>query len=167
MEKIKLQKNDVSIIKIELNGSGDYIAVSADDSTLFDRFASGYKRISELADEVPKKLDEIEKKYAVAEDEKTKIDMTVEMSRVNVDFSNEAVNIVDAIFGAGTVKKYFRDVYEEIPEFLPGAECFVDFFSQISPTMESIFSKKIEERNKKSMERMAKYKPQTHKRSSK
>lgn len=163
MEKIKLQKNDAKLIKVELNGQGDYTAISPDDSTLFDRFVAGYKRIADLGDEIPKRLEEIESKYAGKTDFTTIMEKTVEMSKVNVGFSEEAVLIVDSIFGKGTIEKYFRNVYEEIPSFLPSAECFIDFFEQITPEMEKIFNRKMEEQKKKSKERMAKYQPQDHK----
>ncbi|MBO5283655.1 MAG: hypothetical protein J6B43_11135 [Lachnospiraceae bacterium] len=164
MEKIKLQKNDAKLIKVELNDKGDYTAISPDDSTLFNRFVAGYKRIADLGEEIPKKLEEIEKKYADQTDFAAVMEKTMAMSKVNVRFSEEAVLIVDSIFGEGTIGKYFRNVYEEIPSFLPGAECFIDFFEQITPEMEKIFNRKMEERRKKSKERMAKYQPQDHKR---
>ena len=68
MEKYAFKKTKVSIAKIELNDQGDYAAVSTDDSTLFDRFAAGYKHIAELADSIPGKLEEIEKQYEGQED---------------------------------------------------------------------------------------------------
>lgn len=163
MEKIKLQKNEAKIIKIELNDKGDYTAISPDDSSLFDRFVAGYKRIVELSDEVPAKLEEIEKKYAEPEGFTAVMNKTAEMSRVNVDFSNNAISIVDGIFGEGTIKNYFRNCYEEIPGFTPDVECFVEFLEKITPEMEKLFNRKIENQRKKSKERMAKYQPQDHK----
>ncbi len=164
MENIKLQKNDVKLVRFELNNQGDYTAISPDDSTLFDRFAAGYKRIADLGEEIPKKIEEIEKKYEDQADFTAVMEKTVAMSKVNVEFSEEAVLIVDSIFGEGTIRKYFRNVYEEIPSFLPGVECFIDFFEQVTPEMEKIFERKMEERRKKSEEHMAKYQPHDHKR---
>lgn len=163
MEKIKLQKNEVQITRIELNENGEYASVSTDDPTLFDRFASGYKKIIEIAEAVPAKLDEIEKKYGESKDFDSTINKTLEMSHINVDFSKEAVNIVDGIFGSDTIKKYFRNCYEEIPDFVPDVECFVDFLEKVTPLMEKLFNRKIEDQNKRSKERMAKYQPQDFK----
>lgn len=163
MEKEKIGLKSVSITKIELNDSGDCIAVSADSPTFFDGFAAGYKQIADLADGIPARLEEIEKKYEGKEDFASTIDKGLEMSAVNVDFSKEAAGIIDGIFGADTVKKYFRDIYEEIPDFLPDANCIIDFFEQITPVIEKLFDRKVERQMAASKARMAKYQPQDHK----
>ncbi len=163
MEKYAFKKTKVSIAKIELNDQGDYAAVSTDDSTLFDRFAAGYKHIAELADSIPGKLEEIEKQYEGQEDFAGVMEKTVAMVRVNVGFSEEAVAVVDGILGSGSVRKHFRDVYEEIPNFLPDADCFISFLDQLTPIMEQLFGRKLERQEKASKARMAKYQPQDYK----
>ena len=85
------------------------------------------------------------------------------MSRVNVDFSKEATVIIDGIFGSDTVKKYFRNIYSEIPDFLPDTDCIIDFFEQITPVIEKLFDRKIEKQKAASKARMEKYQPQDHK----
>lgn len=164
MEKEKIGLKSASLTKIELNDSGDYISVSADSSTFFDRFAAGYKKIANLAYGIPGKLEEIEKRYEGKEGFSDTMDKALEMSSVNVDFSKEAVRIIDGIFGADTVKKYFREVYEEIPDFLPDADCIIDFFEQITPVIEKLFDRKVERQMAASKARMAKYQPQDYKR---
>lgn len=164
MEKEKIGLKSISLTKIELNDSGDYIAVSADSPTFFDGFAAGYKKIADLADSIPGKLEEIEKRYEGKEDFPDTMDNALEMSAVNVDFSKEAAGIIDGIFGADTVKKYFREVYEEIPDFLPDADCIIEFFEQITPVIEKLFNRKVERQMAASKARMAKYQPQDHKR---
>lgn len=159
MDVTRINEESVKILKIELNDAENYIVVSADDPTLFDRFAAGFKKISDLADEKPKMIEEIEKKYDGKDDFSSAIDKTVAMSKVNVDFSKEAVAVVDGIFGEGTIRKYFAKVYKEIPDFLPDADCIIDFFEKITPTMEKAFDRKLERRKA----RMAKYQPQDHK----
>jgi len=163
MEKEKIGLRSISLTKIELNDSGDYITVSADSPAFFDGFAAGYKQIADLADSIPGKLEEIEKKYEGREDFSSAMNKTLEMSGVNVDFSKAAAGIIDGIFGADTVKKYFRDIYEEIPDFLPDADCIIDFFEQITPVIEKLFDRKVERQRLASKERMSKYQPQDHK----
>lgn len=163
MEKEKIRLKSVNLTKIELNDSGDYITVSADSPTFFDGFAAGYKKIADLADGVPAKLDKIEKKYEGKEDFSDIMEKTLEMSRVNVDFSKEATVIIDGIFGSDTVKKYFRNIYSEIPDFLPDTDCIIDFFEQITPVIEKLFDRKIEKQKAASKARMEKYQPQDHK----
>ena len=159
MDIKRINEESVKMLKIELNDAENYIVVSADDPTLFDRFAAGFKKIADMADEKPKMLEEIEKKYKGKDDFNSVIEKTVAMSKVNVDFSKEAVAVVDGIFGEGTIRKYFAHVYKEIPEFLPDADCIIDFFEKITPTMEKAFDRKLERRKA----RMAKYQPQDFK----
>ena len=163
MEKVKLSEHSVSLVKIELNKQGDYTAISLDDSTLFDRFVAGFKHLAQLSDEMPDKIAEIEKKYADKEDFSSAVDRTLEISKVNVSFSKEASKVIDGIFGADTLKKYFRNIYDEIPEFLPNADCILEFFEKITPEMEKLFGRKVEARKAESKARMAKYQPQDHK----
>ncbi len=164
METIKITGSDESFLtKIELNSYGDYVVVSTEDATLFDRFAAGYKSIIDLADAAPEKLREIEKKYAQSGGTASKMEEVLEISRVNVKFSRNAVNVADSIFGAGTLKKYFRNIYEELPEFVPNPDCILEFFEKITPEMEKLFNRKMKERDRQRRQRMAKYQPQDHK----
>lgn len=164
MENYKLGTSEVNVVRIELNDQGDYVAVSTDDATLFDRFVAGNKRIIELADSVPRKLEEIENQYEGKEDFSSIMEKTVAISRVNVDFSKDAAAVIDGILGEGAVRKRFRSVYEEIPGFLPDAECFIAFLDEMTPIMEELFHRKMERQKAASKARMAKYKPRDHKR---
>lgn len=157
-EKIKREES-VKLLKVELNEAGDYIVISADDPKLFDRFVSGFNQIMDMAEEMPKKLEAIEKQYAKKDDFKAVLEKTSAMSKVNVTFSEEAVVIIDGIFGEGTLKKYFAEIYKEIPDFLPDSECIIDFLENITPIVEKTFDRKLQSRKA----RMAKYQPQDHK----
>lgn len=165
MEKTRIEEKSVSLFKIELNKKGEYIVVSADDSTLFDRFSAGFKKVADMADELPGRIEEIEKKFEGKEEFSDLMEKTVQLSKENVRFSEEAVKIVDGIFGEGTVKKYFRHIYEEIPDFLPDSYCIMDFFEQITPEMEKLFGRRLEQRKEERKKRMEKYKPQDHRKS--
>lgn len=161
IEKIKIEES-AKLLKIELNGSGGYIILSADDPKLFDRFAIGFNQIMDMAEEMPKRLDEIEKQYSERDDFKAVLEKTTAMSKVNVKFSEDAVEIIDGIFGVGTIKKYFAEIYKEIPDFLPDSDCIIDFLEKITPIVEKSFDRKL--KNRKA--RMAKYQPQDHKKPS-
>lgn len=163
METAKIGGHSAHILKIELNSSGDYIVVSADDPNLFDRYAAGYKRIVDLANSIPRELEEIEKKYRDDNDFSATMDKSLEMSGVNVNFSKESVRTIDGIFGEETIRKYFRETYEEIPDFLPDADCIMDFFEEITPVMEGLFDRKMERQRESSKARMERYKPQDFK----
>ncbi len=163
IEQLKAESSSVNIVKMELNDFGDYVIVPSDEPTFFDRFVKGYRGIINLADGIPDKIEEIEKKYEGKEDFQSSLDMMTEMSGVNVNFSEEAVKIIDGIFGDDVIKKYFREVYEEVHGFMPDADCIIDFFEKITPIIEKIFNQKMERQDKQRKERMAKYQPQDHK----
>lgn len=163
MEKYGFKETEVSLAKIELNGQGDYVVVSADDPVVFDRFAAGYKHIVELADSLPGKLEEIEKRFEGKEEFTDVMEKTVAMSGVNVSFSKEAVAVMDDILGEGAVRKHFCNAYKEIPDFLPDVDCFMTFLEKLTPVMEKIFNRKMERMETASKARMAKYQPQDHK----
>lgn len=150
---------NLNIEEVTINQHGDKIYISADDAKMFDEFIKCFDFIIERSSASEKEISEIEKKYEGKEETKDSIKMAVEMSQVNVAFSNEAATSIDGIFGENTVKKYFRDHYEKIPSFLPSVDCFLDFFEQITPVMEQLFDRKMKDREKASKARMAKYKP--------
>jgi len=161
MGKYNLILDGAEIDEITLNKHGDKIQISADNASIFERFANGYNKIGKMADEMSNKLDEIEKEYASKED--VNIPKAVSMSKVRTDFCKRAIEIIDDIFGEGTAKKSFRDEYETMPDFLPDEDMFVMFFEKMTPIMEHIFNRKMERREKASKTLMAKYQPQDHK----
>lgn len=149
--------------EVEINTLGDKIAISPDDSAMLDNFVKCFDSVIKMFDENADKIAEIEKKYAGKEGVENDIAMAVEISAVNVDFSNKAVAAIDSVFGEGTVRLYFRDHYERIQNFLPGLACFMDFFTQMSPVMEDIFGKMSKNIAQLSKAKMARYQPQDHK----
>lgn len=156
-------KSTIRLEKIEVNDQGDYIALNPSDSMFFDNFVNCFQKIINMSEETQKKIEEIENRYDDKKNFESKIGKISETSKLNVQFSEESILIIDELFGEGTVKKYFRHIYEEIPSFLPDTECFIDFFEQIIPVVENIFGKHIKEREKLRKSRMAKYVPQDHK----
>lgn len=160
MAKYNLDLDGAEVDEITLNKHGDKIEISADDANLFDKFANGYDKIVKMADEMPGKLEAVEKEFDGKED--SDIEKAVAMSRVRVDFCEKAIGIIDEIFGEGTAKKSFRDGYETMPDFLPDEDMFIAFFEKITPIMEDIFNRKMERQEKASKARMAKYQPQGH-----
>lgn len=160
MAKYELKLDGAEVDEITLNKNGDKIEISGDDAALFDKFANGYDKIVKMADEMPGKLETVEKESADMDD----ISKAVAMSRVRVDFCNKAIGIIDEIFGEGTAKKSFKDYYDSIPDFLPDEDLFIAFFEKFTPIMEDIFDRKLKRQEKASKARMAKYQPQDHKR---
>lgn len=161
MAKYNLDLDGAEVDEITLNKHGDKIQISADNASLFDKFANGHDKIIKMAGEMPGKLEAVEKEFDGKED--SDITKAVSMSRVRVDFCEKAIGIIDEIFGEGTAKKSFCDGYEAMPDFLPDEDLFIAFFEKMTPIMEDIFNRKIKRQQKASKARMAKYQPQDHK----
>lgn len=149
--------------EVEINTHGDKIHISPDDAAMMDNFIKCFDSIVKMSDECDKKNSEIEKKYAGKDSVDDNIAMKLEKSAVNVEFSKRSIEAIDGIFGEGTIRLYFRDHYEDIPNFLPGMACFMDFFLQMNPVMEYIFGRTVENINELSKARIDKYMPQDHK----
>lgn len=128
MEKEKMITSEVDTLRLEVNDDGEYIAISADDSSMFDRFAAGIRHIVELSDGTAKKVEEVEKQYEGQAGFDADMEKVAAIAGINVEFSKEAVRTVDSIFGEDTVKKVFRDTYNHIPYFLPSVNLITDFF---------------------------------------
>lgn len=153
MEKIGFKGS--SAVRIELNDHGDSVSISTDDASFFSKFSEGYAEIYDLAREYQSKSDETEG---------NSLEEAVRLARVNVDFSRSAIKTIDGIFGEGTIQKYFRNLCEEVPGFLPDANCILDFLEQVTPVIERLFGGKVDRLSAASRERMAKYQPQDHRR---
>lgn len=137
MRKVRTGK-DVRLFKIELNGRGDFIEVPVGDEAFFDRFSQGCKQMYGIAGGSRNKLKKIERKYKKLETTEAVLEKIEEEARVQVQFSKRATDIIDNIFGEGTVRKYFRKFYEEDPGFMPNVECFTDFLEQVTPVMKKL-----------------------------
>lgn len=162
METEKMVRGEVDTLRLEVNDDGEYIMISADDATMFDRFASGIRHIVELSDETAEKVEAIEKQYEGRTGFDADMEKVAAISGINVEFSREAVRTVDSIFGEDTVKKVFRSTYNVIPDFLPSVNLITEFFEQVTPYMEKLFNRKLEAQKKASKAHMDKYMPQDH-----
>lgn len=149
IEEVKAE-NRVWLTKVTFS-NGDYITVSGNDISIIERFLSAGEELEALANEMEKSnADADEKDYKKAiEDRK--------------HFSEKAAQIMDDVFGEGTTRKFFGDVYEVIPDFQPDLECFMDFWDSLIPVIERLSEHKIKLEKLASKQRMAKYVPQDHK----
>lgn len=133
--------------------NGDKITVSGNDISIIERFQDAGEELEKLADEMGEKD---------TEDKSTK-----EKIKDRREFSEKATEIMDGVFGNGTTRKFFGDVYEVIPDFRPDVECFLDFWNSLIPVIERLSEHKIKLEKLASKQRMSKYQPQDHKRKSK
>lgn len=129
--------------------NGEKITVSGNDISIIERFEIAGEELEALADDLEKK--EFEGKSA-----KEKIAQRRE-------FSEKAAEIMDNVFGKGTTRKYFGDVYEAIPDFCPDVECFMDYWDSLIPVIERLSDHKVNLEKLASRRRTGKYQPQDHK----
>lgn len=160
IEEMKIEKNQeemridnrVQLTKVYVGGGDDFIVVSGNDISIIDRFLAAGNDLETLASEMEKKESETDvKDYQKQIDERK-------------HFSDKATEIMDGVFGEGTTRKFFGDVYAEIPNFQPDLECFLDFWDSLIPVIERLSEHKIKLEKLASKQRMAKYQPQDHKR---
>lgn len=161
IEEMRIEKNKpeemqidnrVQLTKVYVGGGDDYIVVSGNDISIIDRFLAAGEELEALAAELDKK-----------ESEAREGDYKKEME-IRREFSEKATAIMDGVFGDGTTRKFFGDVYALIPNFQPDAECFIDFWDKLIPVIERLSEHKIKLEKLASKKRMAKYQPQDHKR---
>lgn len=149
-------ENRVQLTKVYVGGGDDYITVSGNDLSMIDRFVVAGNRIVSLAQEMDAKIAEFGNTADNFEE-------AVECIRIRKDFAEKATQEMDMVFGAGATRKFFSDVYAEIPEFIPDAECFMDYFDSFIPVLEKMTEHKVTLEKMASRKRMAKYVPQDHK----
>lgn len=149
-EEIRIE-NRVQLTKVYVGGGEDYIVVSGNDISIIDRFLSAGEELETLAAEMEKKEAKSDEKNYKKEMEERKY------------FSEKATEIMDGVFGEGTTKKFFGDVYKEIPNFCPDLECFIDFWDSLIPVIERLSEHKVTLEKLAGKQRMAKYQPQDYK----
>lgn len=147
-ESIKAE-NRVMLMDVEFC-NGDKITVSGNDISIIDRFIDAGERLEALVDEMEQKEKEISEKDYRKKIEERKY------------FSDNAAEIMDGVFGKDTTRKFFGDVYKEIPNFQPDYECFMDFWDALAPVIEKLSNHKVKLEKMASRKRMEKYRPQDH-----
>lgn len=152
-EEIRID-NRVQLTKVYVGGGDDFIVISGNDISIFDRFLLAGNELETLAAEM-------EKKESGSEESEKDYKKEIEDRRC---FSDRAGKIMDNVFGQGTTRKFFGDVYEVIPDFQPDLECFIDFWDSLIPVIERLSEHKTKLEKLASKKRMSKYQPQDHKR---
>lgn len=159
IEEMKIEKteaeemridNRVQLTKVYVGGGDNFIVVSGNDISIFDRFIAAGDRIVSFAEEMDKKIKESEGKDGDLPDIENAI-------KIRKAFSENAEKEMDGVFGEGTTRKFFADVYSEIPDFVPDVECFLDFWDSLIPVIERLSEHKIKLEKLASKQRMAKY----------
>lgn len=144
-------ENRVWLMDVEFC-NGEKITVSGNDISIIERFETAGEELEALADDMEKRETE----------EKTAKEKIAERR----EFSEKAAEIMDGVFGEGTTRKYFGDVYESIPDFCPDVECFIDFWDSLIPVIERLSDHKVKLEKLASKAHIDKYKPRDYKKPS-
>lgn len=123
---------DNGLRRIKVNAEGEYIEVSVNDSTFFDRFADLMAWISDKEKEL--------EQYGEAHKADDLKDMEVirELVRKRTETYQECCRRLDVLFGEGCCRKVFGNI---VPDDL----LIMDFLEQLTPVIEELGR----ERNKK------------------
>lgn len=167
-ENVKVEEmridNRVTLTKVYIGNGDDFIVVSGNDMSIYLKFVNARNRFMSLADSLEKEELKIKEKYKGDENTEISEEDEHELLKLYRDFSEESERIMDGVFGEETTRKFWKDVYEVIPDFIPKVEAWTDFFDSLIPVAERLsdHSERLEKLS--SMKRMAKYAPQDHKR---
>lgn len=151
-------------VKIYLNEDNDYIVLNPSDAKFMDKFAAFLRWLDELDAETTERAAEAEKRFEGREiygkdaegNEVIDTEQVSELASIQLNTYERVVEHIDTLFGDGTIRKYFKELYEEIPDFVPNQDCINDFITQISPALEHVYivrNKKVKNkynRNRKS-----------------
>lgn len=144
-------------LKVILNDEGDYIIINPSDAGFADRYGRFLKWLDEKDEELSEAASKAEEKYAGRpllsqdEDGNEKIDteQLIDLTQLQLNTYSECVERIDALFGKGTIRKYFREFYEANPEFVPDEEYINDFIGQVTPAIEKAYDARMKRINSK------------------
>lgn len=123
---------DNGLRRIKVNVDGDYIEVSVNDSTFFDRFADLLVWIGDKE----KELNQYSEKHKT--DNLEDMEVIREFVRKRTETYQECCQRLDLLFGEGCCRKVFGNI---VPDDL----LIMDFLEQLTPAIEALGK----ERNKK------------------
>lgn len=161
IEEIRID-NRVTLTKVFFGKGDEFIVVSGNDASVYLKFVNARKQFLALADELEDEEIKIKEKYK--KDEEVSEEDEEKLLILYRELSEKSEKIMDGVFGEGTTRKFWGDVYEAIPDFIPKVEAWMDYFDSLIPVAERLsdHSERLEKLS--SMKRMSKYQPQDHKR---
>jgi len=136
---------ETGLKKIKCNDYGDYITINVSDASLFERFSKVYDNLMHVSDEFIKEAEGLKEQFG---EENTR-ESIVAACHTNVKYFNRCIEELEKVFGKDSIRKAFRECYEENPDFVPDESCLIEFMEQIVPVMEKLFNEKINKDKRK------------------
>lgn len=157
MQERRLGNNNDNLVKVYVNEADDYIILDRSDTTFTQRFAQFIEWMENKQKELEVKGKELDEKYAgkpiVSNGEDGEVHVDTEqfmvLANMRVELFKECVERIDSIFGKDTIRKYFRQAYEHIPDYVPDDTAISDFLEEITPVLEEIFKEKMKKMDSK------------------
>lgn len=142
------QNTSERLVPIIVNTYGDKIYIDINNTTFVNKVINLYQWFEGKQDEVKKIQAAIDK--ADAEQD---IIGAKDALEALTNLYREMAERFDMVFGEGTIRKYFRPLYEAFgDDFVPDDECFEDFIDEITPVLNKLFElreKRIEKKYSK------------------
>lgn len=173
IEETKIEKTEVEEMRLENRvqltkvyfGSGDnFIVISGNDASIYIKFVRARRKFMELANNLDDKELAIREKYKGKSDVEMSDEDEEKILELYKNLYEESKAIMDSVFGEGTTEKFWSDVFEVIPDFIPKTEAWEDYFDALIPVVEKMSNHSERLEKLSSMKRMGKYQPQDHKR---
>jgi len=144
------QKVSEKLTPIIVNEYGDEIYIDINDTTFVDKVINLFQwfeeKNREIGELINKKKDEFDN---IDVTDKDKINSYKTYISIFNEMYKEICEQFDKVFGEGTIRKYFRKLYEVYgDDFVPDDECITDFIEEIMPVLDQLFAMR-KEKNKK------------------
>lgn len=162
MDEMRLE-NRVQLTKVYFGSDDNFIVVSGNDASIYLKFVNARTKFLALADELDEKELSIREKYKGKTDEEISDEDLETILLLYKDFYKESEKIMDGVFGEGTTRKFWADVFAVIPDYVPTTEAWMDYFDALIPVVERMSDHTVKLEKLASSKRMAKYQPQDHK----
>lgn len=136
---------ETGLKKIKCNDYGDYITINVSDASILERFTKVYDNLEHVSDEFKVEAESYKEQFG---DDKSR-ESVLAASRINVKYIAKCIEELEEVFGKDSIRKAFRECYEENPDFVPDESCLIEFMEQMVPVMEKLFNEKINKDKRK------------------
>lgn len=124
------------------------LRINVTDARTAERFAGLIDKLNGLSDDAMKKRAEMDSRYAgrpmISEDsDEVDIEQVLERSRVDIDYLQQCIVELEAVFGAGMVREVYRDAYAMDPDFVPDEAALVELVDKLVPVMSNLFEQRF------------------------
>lgn len=143
------QKVSEKLTEIIINEYDDAIYIDVNDTSFMNKVIDLFQWFDLIQVKINRLQTEYEKevKNINMPDEVEELMAKPEILNIHKKYNSEIISLhkeicgkFDEVFGKGTIRKYFRKLYEAFGnEWVPDTECIEDFITEIIPVIEKLF----------------------------